>query len=146
MGDGSNSQFALLGLHEARLAGIGIDETVWQNARSYWNGLRAGDGSYYYARTSSIGFTPTGSMTAAGISSMIIIDENLKGSDMVTAGGEINCCTEKQNWCLQQVFSRGDFSLDRLPVQFHFPVFFQCPRQEMNTFTMSVPVIAQNQT
>jgi len=100
IGDGSNAQFALLGLHEGRLAGIEVDDRVWKDARKFWNQLRAPDGSYYYSATSRQAFSPTGSMTAAGISSLVIIDENLAGSDIVTAAGDIDCCAD-DDWLIQ---------------------------------------------
>lgn len=98
IGDGSNSQFALLALHEARLAGIEVSEEVWKNARTYWTKLRSGDNSYRYSKTTN--WPPSGSMTAAGIASLIIVDENLAGSDIVSASGDIICCAT-DDWLIQ---------------------------------------------
>ncbi len=74
--DGSNSQFALLALHEAGRIGVTADQSVWDNARFYWEGMRNNFGGFFYRKTDS-NRTGTGSMTCAAISSLIIIDENL---------------------------------------------------------------------
>ena len=85
--DSSNSQFALLALHEARLAGAKIDRQVWIRARQYWMNMHQPDtGGFTYFVTRPL---PTGSMTCAGIASLIIIDENLRNHQM---SGMIECC------------------------------------------------------
>lgn len=92
--DASNSQFAILALHEARLIGLPIDQQVWQRARKYWDGRfdPQSGGFSYRARVRD---HPYGSMTCAGISSLIIIDENLKDPrDAVSADGTILCCRD----------------------------------------------------
>jgi len=92
--DGSNSQFSLLALHEARLAGVKVKKEVWESANQYW--LRSFDekqgGFRYYPHTNKgILNSVKGSMTCAGLSSMIIIHENLlaaeEGKDL-----DIQCC------------------------------------------------------
>ncbi len=67
-GDNSNSQYALLGLHAASEAGFAVRPEVWLKARRYWEQCQNGDGSWGYV----IGHGGSGSMTSAGISSLII--------------------------------------------------------------------------
>lgn len=89
-GDASNSQFALLALHEARLAGVDVSEEVWRKAWGYWSTLRDDqDGGYNYGMGME---ASSGSMTSAAIASLIIIDENLGGENFVKADGSIDCC------------------------------------------------------
>ena len=94
-GDASNSQFALLALHEARLAGIKIDPVVWRRARQYWlNVFDRQQGGFRYSTATDVDpeFTAVkGSMTCAGISSMIIIEENL-ATEMVGDNLDVRCC------------------------------------------------------
>lgn len=68
-GDNSNTQFALLGLHEASRAGASIPRTVWVKAEKHWLATQCRDGGWNY-----IGRPPTGtgSMTAAGVASLLI--------------------------------------------------------------------------
>ncbi len=89
-GDGSNSQFALLALHEASRAGIKIPAENWQMAREFWIKCyrpRAGGFGYYANRNDVVG-----SMTCAGISSWIIINENLADAKALTNGEFAKCC------------------------------------------------------
>src|SRR5690242_20423856 len=63
VGDNSNSQYALLGLHAGSEAGIPVDREVWALARRYWEECQQNDGGWNYkpARGQS-----TGSMSCAG--------------------------------------------------------------------------------
>ncbi len=92
--DGSNSQFALLALHEAALIGIEVEPVIWERARKYWSNLRdRNSGGYSYMRSRETG-GPTGSMTCAAISSLIIIDENLP-RPVQLKDGRIRCCGDE---------------------------------------------------
>lgn len=90
--DASNSQFAILALHEARLIGLPVSEDVWIRAQAYWTSMfHAPSGGFRYRH--NIRDYAYGSMTCAGISSMLIIAENLKKpSDFVDPNGNISCC------------------------------------------------------
>ena len=68
-GDNSNTQYALLGLHAAREAGVPVEPQVWALARAYWEQSQKRDGSWTYTPDSP---TATSSMTCAGVSSLII--------------------------------------------------------------------------
>lgn len=89
--DASNSQFAILALHEASRVGIEIPDQHWQWAREYWlNCFDPNTGGFYY-RANSRGEL-LGSMTCAGISSIIIINENLSDRREAFRGDRALCC------------------------------------------------------
>ena len=67
-GDNSNTQYALLGLNAASEAGVAILPETWARARRYWEATQNNDGSWGYTPRGS----SSGSMTCAGISSLII--------------------------------------------------------------------------
>ncbi|MBI4579152.1 MAG: DUF4159 domain-containing protein [Planctomycetes bacterium] len=89
--DFSNSQFALLGLHEAARGGARVNNVVWTRARVAYVNSQNPDGGW--------GYMPmypqnTGSMTAAGVASLYICGNSVamarprgKASD-----GSIVCC------------------------------------------------------
>ena len=93
-GDSSNSQFAILALHEASKIGIKVPEETWKLALDYWGNCyhaRSGGFSYYAARND-----PKGSMTCAGISSVIIAEENLADVAELINGDYANCCNKNK--------------------------------------------------
>lgn len=88
-GDGSNSQFALLALSEASKYNLVIPNENWQRAKSYWFGLYSTkSGGFGYSN----GESPLGSMTCAGIASLIIIRENLFNLNALANGDNAICC------------------------------------------------------
>jgi hypothetical protein len=92
-GDNSNSQYAVLGLHAASEAGIRIDRTTWALARRYWEGAQCRDGGWAYR--AGVPFGGTGSMTCAGVSSLIIT--GLKHTESLERlnGDRIEHCGER---------------------------------------------------
>ena len=76
-GDNSNSQYALLGLHEAAMAGAKVPTATWNKARQHWKTTQARDGGWGY-----LGRSPktTGSMTAAGVASLIMCGNEVNKS------------------------------------------------------------------
>ncbi len=88
--DFSNSQFALLALHEAMMAGIDVPDDVWRRAHRYWKAIYNNEGSFGY----NIGRGPSnGSMTCAGISSLLIIQEHMsRPEDYLDGQGGVACC------------------------------------------------------
>src|SRR5579864_2827728 len=90
IGDNSNTQYALLGLHAGSEAGVRVDPRVWAMARNYWLDCQQGDGGWGYKPGHS---TPTtGSMTCAGISSLVITGSKLfQGHEMI-AGEAVEHC------------------------------------------------------
>lgn len=93
--DPSNSQFALLALHEAQRGGVQVPEKEWRQvfgrAKRYWRRLQENNGSFKYNSTDRDG---RGSMTCAGIASMVIVGAQLSGlednQDAVECCGAIN--------------------------------------------------------
>ena len=81
-GDPSNSQFALLALYEAERAGVKVSEKTWRLALQYWQQLQNPDGSWSYTK----GGPGTGSMTCAGITSLIIASGELNSGDAEVVG------------------------------------------------------------
>lgn len=87
--DNSNSQFAVLALYEAERAGARVPDAVWTAARQYWESGQNADGSWGYRQ----GQPGTGSMTCAGITSLIIIyDVVRQPAAKVDDQNRINCC------------------------------------------------------
>ena len=87
--DGSNAQFALLAMSEASKYDIQIPKSHWQQAKSYWLGLYSEQsGGFSYSRNGTV----TGSMTCAGIASLIIIRENLFDINAAANGDKAKCC------------------------------------------------------
>lgn len=87
-GDNSNAQFALLALHDAERVGAVVQERTWRLAKAYWESTQNPDGSWGYRR----GLPGTGSMTCAGLTSMIIAAGQLQEPDAKVDGDRIECC------------------------------------------------------
>lgn len=89
-GDPSNAQFAVLALGAASDRGIEIDSEVFALASQYWKQIQLAGGGWSYG-----GSTPSGSMTCAGIASMIICGGSLR--DAVGIGpASLQCCDGEQ--------------------------------------------------
>ncbi len=88
-GDNSNSQFALLALHEAARVGVRVREDTWQRAQQYWVACANGDGSWGYTIGNMGG---SGSMTCAGIASVWITSEHIGTPDARAARDTVSCC------------------------------------------------------
>lgn len=88
--DPSNSQFALLAMHEAQRVGVDVPAVAIKNcfdrSRDYWQKQQNRDGSFQYS-----GNTSTGSMTSAGIASLMIVGTQADQLQ-ATAGQSISCC------------------------------------------------------
>jgi hypothetical protein len=91
-GDPSNSQFALLALYEAERVGVPVNPRTWRLALNYWEEMQNPDGSWAYIK----GRSGTGSMTCAGITSVIIASGQLNPGDAEIVDGKVVCCG-KQN-------------------------------------------------
>jgi hypothetical protein len=80
--DNSNMQYALLGLHEAQLAGIKIDPGVWNSIRDYYLNSQVKGGGYGYQfdwGRNAIGQDgqPRFTMTTAGLCGLLIAGSDL---------------------------------------------------------------------
>jgi hypothetical protein len=87
-GDPSNSQFAVLALHEAARVGVRVRDDTWKKAQEYWADLANADGSWGYHQ----GTAGTGSMTCAGISSVWITTEHVGLPDARAQQESVSCC------------------------------------------------------
>lgn len=106
----STTQFALLGLHEASRLGIKIPQEDWVLASTYWDNV-------FVKRGGGFGYNPgnpaIGSMTCAGISSVIIIEDNLARQRNLIQNGEVVCCGDDRESPLVQA------AIDWLARSFH---------------------------
>ena len=93
--DNSNAQFALLGLYEAQRAipNLEITEQTWRLAQQHWIRSQRPDGSWDYDGRQS---TVSGSMTCAGIASLIITSGQLSQGDARVDGDAILCCGQNE--------------------------------------------------
>ena len=93
-GDKSNAQFAVLALYEAQRVGVKVNAETWQRAAAYWRRTQNpdGSGSWQYA-----GLGPSGSMTCAGISSLVITSLALSDGDAQVRDGRPLCCQPHQD-------------------------------------------------
>lgn len=87
-GDNSNSQFAVLALHEAERVGVPVSPQTWRLAKAHWEDWQNPDGSWGYQK----GGSGTGSMTCAGITSLVICYDRVAGTDAQVDGERIRCC------------------------------------------------------
>ncbi len=97
-GDNSCTQYALLGLREAaelpREMGVRVNPEVWRLVREHFTDTQDDDGGWGYEGKGG----GTGSMTAGGISSLIIAGMRLHEGDEKIKNGEIHDCGKwKQN-------------------------------------------------
>ncbi len=89
--DNSNSQFALLALYEAERVGVAAGDQTWRLAKTYWEQCQVPqDGSWQYSRSMP---GSTGSMTCAGITSLVIASDRVQQrGDARVVGDHIECC------------------------------------------------------
>ncbi|RUL82218.1 DUF4159 domain-containing protein [Tautonia sociabilis] len=90
--DNSNTQYALLGLNAAAEVGVPVDPDVWELARHYWEQSQRLNGGWGY--TMAPNNQTTGSMTTAGISSLVITGLRRIQSRELLVGDEIRNCGE----------------------------------------------------
>ncbi|MGB0596473.1 MAG: DUF4159 domain-containing protein [Rubripirellula sp.] len=87
-GDPSNAQFAILALGAAQDRGIEVSDDVFRRSLDYWVARQLNNGGWSY-RSRPV---PTGSMTCAGIASIIISRGRLGGESSSIQGDQIQCC------------------------------------------------------
>jgi hypothetical protein len=87
--DNSNTQFAILGLREAAISGIRVSRKTWELTLDHFLKTQNDDGGWGYQNN----LHSTGSMTCAGISSLVICEQMLGSLDNDTnPDGSPNCC------------------------------------------------------
>jgi hypothetical protein len=87
--DNSNTQFAILALHEAQRVGVKVQPETWRRALEYWERIQNHDGSWGYQPGDGRGL---GSMTSAGIASVVICSGRLSEGDAKINGDNVECC------------------------------------------------------
>jgi hypothetical protein len=93
--DNSNTQYALLGLHEGHLAGAKIDRSVWESIREYYIRTQREDGGFGYAAFQNNG--PILTMTTAGLCGLLIAGAELNtGRELLQADGSAGNCGQYQ--------------------------------------------------
>ncbi len=97
-GDNSNTQFALLALYEAERTlqqfelPSPVKKETWTLSLSHWTNSQNGDGSWGYM-PGSRGY---GSMTCAGIASVVICSDRLSSGAATVNGDEVRCCGQPE--------------------------------------------------
>ncbi len=91
-GDNSNTQFAILGLHDAALSGVRIKRKTWEMALEHFMNDQNPDGGWSYTR---IRTQSTGSMTCSGLGSLVICQQMLSADEAQNADGTPLCCGRK---------------------------------------------------
>ena len=87
--DLSNTQFAVLGLYEAERYGVTVSPQTWQRLLKLLQTVQNNDGSWGYS-----GGGGTGSMTCAGIGSMMMALDAANSTDARVRGDRIECCLD----------------------------------------------------
>ncbi|MEO1999948.1 MAG: DUF4159 domain-containing protein, partial [Planctomycetaceae bacterium] len=101
-GDHSNGQLAILALRDATEAGIPVDRATWQRARNHWiSAQNRSDGGWGYTVSD---VRSSGSMTVAGIATLVITAEMLRDDQDVRPDGTVNCCPQQES---DQALERG---------------------------------------
>jgi len=122
--DESNTQFAVLALWEASKLGVVIPgmEQSMKECATYWLNNRRGPGWGYRRET------PIGSMTCAGIASMLILQDASSGINASADGGRIQCCGEskKEDFNLAQSMQwlANNFSVDHNPLASNYTLYY----------------------
>ncbi len=126
--DNSNSQFALLALHEAERVGVQVQSRTWRLAKAYWEHRNAqkADGSWGYTNNSR--GSGTGSMTCAGIASLVIVRDKIRQNNAKVTGSRIECCQQGDEQ--DDHIRRGldwlgrNFSVTRNPGHNHYLLYY----------------------
>ena len=94
-GDRSNGQYAVLALRDATYAGIQIEQSTWRNIWEHWLSCQNPDGGWSYSENSAKGES-RGSMTVAGIATMVIAESMLDEKELLNRDGTPICCNDDQ--------------------------------------------------
>jgi hypothetical protein len=88
--DNSNTQYAILGLREAASSGIRVSRKTWELTLEHFLKNQNDDGGWGYQNN----LHSTGSMTCAGIGSLVICEQMLgSAEDDTNPDGTPKCCT-----------------------------------------------------
>ncbi len=75
-----------------KTSGVKVPEPIWRRTLAYWQRQQNADGSWGYTDENP----GTGSMTCAGIASMIIASGQIAKLDAEVSGEDVKCCGEKE--------------------------------------------------
>ena len=115
--DLSCSQFAILALYEAERVGVKVNDEVWRRALRYWSHTQNQDGGWGYVPQGGRGSSgPTGSMTTAGIASLIISAGVTERGGATVVGDQIRCFQKPDSESSQQVARGIDWLTRRFSV------------------------------
>ncbi len=92
-GDNSNSQFAVLALHEAERVGATVQSETWEKAADYWKSCQHPGGSWGYLKGGNDGL---GSMTCAGIAATVICAGRVDKPNAKVENGLVQCCQPQE--------------------------------------------------
>jgi hypothetical protein len=123
-GDRSNGQFAVLGLRDAANAGIPVGRKTWDRVRDNWRRFQNPDGGWGYAGRGK----STGSMTVAGISTLVIAESMLRdGKKDANPDGSAKCCGgEEADKSLEKgvKWLAGHFAVGHNPSDNSWPLYY----------------------
>ncbi|MDO4576423.1 MAG: DUF4159 domain-containing protein [Planctomycetia bacterium] len=143
-GDPSNAQFALLALYEASRLGVPVGEETWKNAADYWMNTQNIDGSWAYTYVPpelERGQAPgTGSMTCAGIVSLLISAEKSLLADARISGELFLPCQRQDNVILKHIsharrWMATHFSVARNPGNKDWQLYYLYGLERMGRMT-----------
>lgn len=92
--DRSNSQYAVLALRDAVHSGVPVSEKTWKLIKQYWGTQQSADGGWSYQSNAG---SSRGSMTVAGIATMVIVNSMLGDELELNPDGTPDCCTQKED-------------------------------------------------
>ena len=114
-GDNSNSQFAILALHEAERVGAIVRQETWKKAAEHWKSCQNPGGSWGYRKGWDSGF---GSMTCAGIAATVICQGRVDNPNAKIENGLVQCCQpQEEDDSLERALTwlGNNFSVQRNP-------------------------------
>lgn len=114
--DLSCSQFAILALYEAERAGVAVPPSTWRSALRFWQETQNRDGSWGYTPTAQGSNSPRGSMTCAGIASLVISAGAMQKGGADVKGKQILCHQKTDNKSSIQIQSGLDWLAERFSV------------------------------
>ncbi|MBA4104347.1 MAG: hypothetical protein C0485_01215 [Pirellula sp.] len=112
--DNSMTHMAMLALYEAERVGVTAADETWRLALAYWRRSQNPDGSWGWGP----GYPGTGSMTAAGIASVLAASQRLEPADARVTGEAIACCQPQapnKHVDLANSWLQRNFSVNRNP-------------------------------
>jgi len=116
--DLSNSQFSILALYEAERVGVRVDDATWRAALRYWSQTQNQNGGWGYSpQPSGSGPGSIGSMTCAGIASLIISAGVLERAGATVQGDRILCFQRSESESSRQIESGIGWLADHFSVR-----------------------------